>query len=225
MSGGRNLRVRASSALTWVLMIGCSAVPRVQAPPPMAIVSDPARVQAPPPSAGAGPALCDDSIFVAEVDPASTLDFHPTECRLELAGWYAARVGLDGPPRASVFLFCSEREGSEESITLRYNGPPIEGSLTELFDPFHTDGRDNANLMSYAYDGPNGMARYRFLGGEVRFHRPIRPWMEATSEAREGRSSYVEVGLDLRFEGDRRWRAAMRICPDYGAWGPAGTHD
>ncbi len=203
----RVLGLRPSCVLALVLTAACSALPRVQAP-------------APP--ASEGERFCSESVFVAEVDPASTLDFRPTECRLDLAGWYAARVGLSGAPQVAIGLFCRERAGSEESISLLYRGAPVDGvPLTDLLDPFHTEGRENASTLSYAFDGPNGIAHLRFLGGEVRFHRAPRPWLEA--EAEGGGGAYVELGLDLRFEGDRRFRAALRICPSYAPWGPAGT--
>lgn len=32
---------------------------------------------------------------------------------------------------------------------------------------------------------------------------------------RDDRGGYVEPGLDLRFEGKRRFRAALRISPSY----------
>lgn len=93
--------------------------------------------------------------------------------------------------------------------------------MRDLLDPLDTDGRENPNTLSFAFNGPDGIAHHRVLEGEVRFHRPPRSWLEAAADARDGRSAHMELGLDLRFEGDRRFRGALRICPRYQRWGPA----
>jgi hypothetical protein len=169
------------------------------------------RIAAPPPAAGSP---CDGLPAVVEVDPASTLDFRPTRCRLDLAGWYALRVAYGGAPVGALFLFCEAPGDDEESLAIRYVGSPVTGApLTELVDPY-TDG-DDLDTVSYAFGAPRAPARYRFEGGVVRFDRPPRPVLAV----RDG-EAHVELGLDLRFEGGRRWRAALRVCPTYAATGP-----
>lgn len=187
-----------------------SAAPRLKAAPP------------PPPESAPCKGCCSESIFLAEVDPASTLDFRPSHCTLRLAGWYAADALLPGPPHAVFFLFCQEHGGSEESLSITYDGPPVgDAPLTDLADPYHTGGREDVTPVSYVFGGPQAHARYRFDEGEVRFHRPPRSRLDAATAADDdGRGAYVELGIDLHFEGDRRFRAALRICPSYADYGP-----
>ncbi len=194
-------------ALALVAISACSSVPRVKAAPP----------SPPSPPSGSCNGCCSESIFLAEVDPASTLDFRPSHCTLHLGGWYANEELLPGPPRAVFFLFCQEHGSSEESLSITYRGPPVgDAPLTDLADPYHTGGRDDVTLVSYAFGGPQAHARYRFDEGEVRFHRPPRSLLDAaTATDTDGHGDYVELGVDLRFEGDRRFRAALRICPSH----------
>lgn len=187
-----------------VAVAACSSAPRVSAAPP------------PQPAAECA-SCCGDSIFVAEVDPASTLDFHPSHCRLDLAGWYAIDQALLDPRHVDIFLFCEQHGGSENSLAIRYNGAPVDDTpLTGLADPYHTGGREKVTTVSYAFGGPHNHGRYRFEAGEVRFHRPPRARLEHDGS----RGNHVELGVDLRFEGERRFRAALRICPTYADTGP-----
>jgi hypothetical protein len=181
--------------------LACSGSPHVKAPAP-------SRAEA---AQCAG--CCDDSVSVIEIDPASTLDFHPSRCTLQLAGWYALNYAvLDR--EVNIFLFCQEPGRDERSLAIRYHGAPVSDvPLEDLLDPFHTDGRENANTVSYAF--PHPPARYRFERGVVTFDRPPRSKLETSHESR-----YAELGLDLHFEGNRRFRAALRICPSYERTGP-----
>jgi hypothetical protein len=172
----------------------------------------------PPPQAASCPTCCDESINVVEVDPASTLGFQPYACWLKLDGRYANTVAYANPPPAILDLFC--REGADEALRIIYTGAPVGTSaITDLVDPYHTGGREPANTVSYSLGAPTN-GRYRFDGGEIRFQRPPRAVIDASPAPGDGRGAYVELGVDLRFEGDRRFRAALRICPTYARQGP-----
>lgn len=200
--------------LLLVVATACSTAPRVKAPPPP-------RVPPPPPPAAACPTCCDEAVRVVEVDPDSTLDFRPDGCTLRLGGRYAIEVALLDPPPASFDLFC--REGADQSLRIQYAGVPVgDDPITDLADPYHTGGREHVNTVSYSLGAPTN-ARYRFEAGEVRFDRRPRARLNANDAGAgsgDGRGGYVELGMDLRFEGNRRFRAALRICPSYERYGP-----
>ncbi|MGE3544189.1 MAG: hypothetical protein AB7L28_09655, partial [Kofleriaceae bacterium] len=196
--------------LALVAACASSNAPRVKAPPPAP----------PPPSNAACPTCCDESVQVVEVDPASTLGFIPYGCWLRLEGRYAMEQALAEPPPAIFDLLC--REGADESLQILYQGAPVgDDPITDLADPYHTDRRENVNTVSYSVGAPTN-ARFRFEAGEIRFQRIPRARLDVNDAGaqRDARGGYVELGLDLRFEGDRRFRAALRICPTYADYGP-----
>jgi hypothetical protein len=196
-----------------VIVTACSTAPRATSPPPP-------HVAPPPPSAAACPTCCDESVRVVDVDPASTLGFRPYGCTLRLGGRYAIGVALSNPPPATFDLLCLE--GADKSLRILYQGAAVgTAPITDLADPFNTGGREHANTVSFSLGAPTN-ARYRFESGEVRFDRLPRARLAANAAARsdDGRGGYVELGVDLRFEGNRRFRAALRMCPSYEKFGP-----
>jgi hypothetical protein len=157
---------------------------------------------------------CAESVSVIEVDPSNTLDFHPSRCELRLAGWYALDHAILERRHVDLALFCQQPGGEERSLSILYHGPPVtDAPIDDLLDPFHTGGREGATTVSYAF--PHPPARYRFERGVVRFDRPPKSRLESARE-----DPYVEIGLDLGFEGNRRFRAALRLCPQYEHTGP-----
>ena len=198
----------------WLLAVvtSCSSsnAPRVRTPLP--------AVRTPPNESC--PTCCDESVHVVEVDPASTLGFAPSSCTLHLAGRYAIEVAYDAPPPAIFDLFCSE---GDEGLRIIYRGAPVgHDSITDLADPFHTGGRENVNTVNYSLGAPTN-ARYAFKAGEIQFQRLPRARLnmyDVPAPRDDGLGGYVELGLDLRFEGNRRFRAALRICPTYASTGP-----
>lgn len=184
----------------------CTGPPRVLTPLP------------PDPDPAHRATRCDESVFAVDLDPATTLDFRPAHCRLDLGGWYAVREALLDRPQVDLSLFCQDPRPDERALSIRYHGAPVgEGPITDLWDPFHTGDREGASTVNYSFVSPRGLDRHRFERGELWFHRPPRPRREVDPSAH---GSYVEIGLDLRFEGDRRFRAALRICPTYARTGP-----
>jgi hypothetical protein len=166
--------------------------------------------------AGQCAASWEESALAIEVEPTSTLNFRPSYCVLRLAGWYALRVALLDQPRVDVSLLCQQSSEGERSLTIRYHGAPVsDAPLTDLVDPFHTGSREDATTVSYSFVSPRGLSRYPFERGEIRFYHPPRPRLETPPDDR-----YVEIGMDLHFEGNRRFRAALRICPSYERTGP-----
>jgi hypothetical protein len=155
------------------------------------------------------------------VDPQSTLEFRPSHCTLRLEGGYAILYAMpEARKHAGFFLYCREDGGGEESLSITYRGPALgDAPFTDLADPYHTGGRENVSTVNYAFGGPHAHARYRFERGELRFHRPPRALLDIGSDDTPD-SAHVELGVDLHFEGDRRFRAALRICPDYPRYGP-----
>jgi hypothetical protein len=193
-----------------MLLAACSSVspPRVKSSPP-------------PPPAASCPTCCDPSVHAVEIDPASTLGFQPSSCTLNLGGRYSIEIGLDKPPPGTFDLFCSE---GDEGLRIIYRGGPVgTGPISDLVDPFHTEGRESVNTVNYMVGAPTN-ARYGFEAGELRFYRLPRMRMtmyDTNASSSDDRGGYVELGLDLRFEGKRRFRAALRICPSYEHFGPA----
>jgi len=200
----RGLRSALAASLAVACASGAREAPRPPAPPP------------PPPPPSAEP--CADPASAIDRDAASTLDFHPSRCTLRLSGWYALEMALPDASQVGWFLFCEEQSasGSETSLAIRYRGPPVDDApLPDLADPYATGGRD-ATTVSFAFGAPRAPGRYRFEQGEIRFRRPPRALLGLAA----GDDTVVEVALDLRFEGDRRFRAALRICPSYADMGP-----
>ena len=201
-------RERGRGALLFVAVAACSSAPRAKAPP---------GPPPPPPPPTQCSDCCAKPLFAAEVDPASTLDFHPYNCTLRLEGWYAMEIALAGPRNVSWSLICQEQGTHERALAIRYSGEPVDDApITDLADPYHTSGREGVTTVSFDVYGPHAPPHRRFEAGEVRFRRPPRALLEREDVG----SRHVEVDLDLRFEGDLRLRAALRICPDYPHYGP-----
>jgi hypothetical protein len=170
------------------------------------------------------PTCCDPAVLVVEVDSASTLDFRPSNCTLDLGGRYASEVAYPNPAPATFSLLCSE---GDEAMAIQYRGgggggPVGTDPITDLVDPFHTGRRERVNTVNYMLGAPTN-ARYVFEAGELRFNRAPRARMKIYDTAASSRNDgggYVELGLDLRFEGNRRFRASLRLCPRYEDQGP-----
>lgn len=195
----------------------CSGPPHVRAPLPDRAPHVRASLPEPPEAARCTD-CCDDSVFAIELAPESTLDFRPSRCELHLAGWYALRMALSDRRQVDISLSCREVRDGERFLTIRYHGAPVgEASLTDLADPLHTGGREGVTLVNHAVEGPLGLVHHRFERGEIRFDRPPRGRLEAEPSPH---GKYVEIGLDLHFEGNRRFRAALRLCPTYAPTGP-----
>ena len=143
-----------------------------------------------------------------ERDPASTLDFSPPGCSLRLEGRYAMEQALPNPPLAAFVLTCQQAGDPARVLVIRYQGPEVSAApIADLVDSTVASGA--VGTVTYALEGSRA-GRLRFRAGELRFRAPPRALLDPASDA-----GPIEVDLELHFEGEKHFRASLRMCPTY----------